>query len=438
MPNSVETPQPSHRFYRWELLALLFLAFFFHQGDRGIFGVVLPAIKADLHLTDSQLGLVGSVLFATLALLMPVTGYLGDVWSRKWIITGSLIFWSFATMVTGMARGVVDLILFRSVATAGGEAFYAPAAYSLLAQFHQKTRAIAMSVHQCAVYLGVIASGFAGGYIAQRWGWRAAFYIFGCGGILLGILFCFRLKNSPHDSAAGSSGNGDAAGSRVGPIEALGVLFRTPTALLLTVGFTAIVFVNNAYLIWAPTLVGEKFQLSLVVAGGFSMLYHHLAAMIGVLIGGRLSDAMVPSRRQFRLELQIVAMTLGIPVILFMGLANDLTATWIAMAGMGLCRGLYESNTQASLFDVIAPRYRASAVAMMIMVAFLVGSTSPWLLGCCCTYFADGKGLSYGFAAISSAYCVGGLAMFAALKYTFQRDYQAETLAASDVPSQHS
>ena len=57
---------------------------------------------------------------------------------------------------------------------------------------------------------------------------------------------------------------------------------------------------------------------------------------------------------------------------------------------------------QASLFDVIAPRYRASAVAMMTMVAFLIGSTSPWLLGSCCTLFANGNGLSYGFAALSA------------------------------------
>jgi MFS transporter, Spinster family, sphingosine-1-phosphate transporter len=420
MPTS---PEPPRRLYRWELLALLFVTFFFHQGDRGIFGVVLPAIKADLHLTDSQLGLVGSVLFATLAVLMPLTGYLGDVLSRKWIITGSLMFWSFATMITGKAQGVVDLILFRSIATAGGEAFYAPAAYSLIAQFHHKTRALALSIHQCAVYLGVIASGFIGGYVAQRWGWRSAFYIFGIGGIFLAVVLCLRLRNTPQESDGKEE---KKRGVKIGALEALSVLFRTPSAMLLTVGFTAIVFVNNAYLIWAPTLVGEKFGLSLTEAGGGSMLYHHLAAMIGVLIGGRLSDAMVLSRRQFRLELQVVAMTLGIPMILLMGLAQSALLTWIAMAGVGLCRGLYESNTHASLFDVIAPRYRASAVAMMTMVAFLAGSTSPWLLGCASNVFADGHGLSYGFAALSLAYLLGVIAIFTALKFTFQHDYKSE------------
>jgi MFS transporter, Spinster family, sphingosine-1-phosphate transporter len=427
-PTIVHRPLLASR-YRWELLGLLFLAFFFHQGDRAIFGVVLPAIKTDLQLTDAQLGIVGSVLFATLAVLMPITGYLGDIWSRKWIITVSLLFWSFATLVTGMARGMIGLVAYRSVATAGGEAFYAPAAYSLLGQFHQKTRALAMSVHQCAVYLGVIASGYLGGYIAEQWGWRSAFYMFGGGGILLGILFCFRLKDSPRASTP----HDDRIGARVGPVEALGVLFRTPTAVLITLAFTGYVFVNNAYLVWAPTFVGEKFHLSLGAAGGCSMLYYFLAATIGVLIGGRVSDAVVTSRRQFRLEFQIIVLFLGVPAILSMGFAGNLTATLAAMVGAGMSNGLYSSNIHAALFDVIAPRYRASAVAMMTTVAFLIGSTSPWLLGCCCTWFTNGNGLSYGFAALSAGYFAGGLALLAALKHTFHRDFYAETPVAPNV-----
>lgn len=430
MPDPVqsETSNKPNRSYRWELLAMLFFAFFFHQGDRALFGVVLPAIKTDLHLTDSQLGLVSSVLFATLAILMPITGYLGDIWSRKWIITISLIFWSFATTVTGMARGLWGLVVFRSVATAGGESFYAPAAYSLLAQFHKKTRALAMSVHQCAVYLGVIVSGYLGGAVADLWGWRSAFYIFGGGGIFLGLLICFRMKNSPKEVVLSNRApQKNEPAPRVGPVEALGVLFRTPSAILITIGFTAIVFVNNAYITWAPTLVGEKFDLSLAAAGGSSMLYHHLAAMIAVLIGGRITDVMVLKRRQFRLELQILSMGLGVPTIFFIGFTNSLTITWIAMAAMGICRGLYECNTQASLFDVIEPRYRASAIAMMIMSAFLIGSFSPWLLGYCCSYFDDGNGLSYGFAALSLAYGVGSLALLIALKFTLHRDFYVES-----------
>lgn len=415
-PSCLQSPRVPHRFYRWELLALLCGAFFLHQGDRAIYGVVLSSIRSDLGLTDAQLGLVGFTLFITIALMMPAAGYLGDIWSRKWIITGSVIFWSGATMVTGLAHGVIGLIAFRSVATAGGESMYAPAAYPLLAAFHQKTRALAMSIHQAALYVGVMVSGFLGGAIAERWGWRSAFYLFGGVGVALGAVLIFRLRDAPREAAPSSD-------EQIGPAQAAVVLFRTRTALLLTAGFTAIVVVNNAYMVWAPAFVEKKFGLSITQAGGYSMLYHHLAAMGGVLLGGRVSDAMVVRRRQFRLELQTAAMLLGVPAILWMGLAGSLTATWVAMAAVGLCRGLYESNTHASLFDVISPRYRASAVGAMVMIAFLIGSIPTWLLGYSEKIFPVGQGLSYGFASLSAAYLVGGLAVFVALRSTFAGDY---------------
>ncbi|MFZ2639786.1 MAG: MFS transporter, partial [Verrucomicrobiia bacterium] len=123
--SSVQAPAaqnpPFHRHYKWELLFLLCLAFFFHQGDRAIYGVVLSGIKTDLGLSDQQLGMVGSVLFLMLALTMPFAGYIGDRWKKNWIITCSLIFWSAATLFTGCVQGILGLIMLRSVATAGGE-----------------------------------------------------------------------------------------------------------------------------------------------------------------------------------------------------------------------------------------------------------------------------------------------------------------------------
>lgn len=441
--------------YKWELLALLSLAFFFHQGDRAIFGVVLSQIRADLALSDSQVGLVGSVLFLTLALLMPFAGYAGDRWPKERVITSCLLFWSAATLFTGFAGGIVGLVLLRSVATAGGESFYAPAAYSLLAKYHRETRSLAMSVHQAALYTGVMTSGFLGGWIAERWGWRSAFYAFGGAGILLGFVFIFRLRDrsavgqdglSAGDAHAGKNqGSSSAPGGRTagpapagaqsgearrnGPADAplplataLGLIFRVPTALLLTVAFTAIVFVNNAYVVWAPEFLREKGGLSLALAGGYAMFFHHLAALVGVLVGGWLSDRWARTRPTARLELQTVAMGLGVPAIAWMGLAPGVTATCVAMGLFGLCRGFYESNTHASLFDVIEPRARASAVAVMVMIAFLAGSLSPWLLGRMREIFPAGAGLGYGFASFAAIYAIGAGAVFLARLRFFARD----------------
>lgn len=417
-PIAVAAPRPN---YKWELLALLFCAFFFHQGDRAIYGVVLSGIKTDLGLADSQLGLVGSVLFAMLALMMPVAGYVGDYCDRKKIIVGSLIFWSFATMLTGLAGGVAALIAFRSVATAGGEAFYAPAAYPLLATHHTRTRSLALSIHQASLYIGVMVSGFLGGFVAQHWGWRSSFFVFGGGGIVLGAILNWRLLDAPAPVA--ESGN-----ERESVRSALGVLFRSPTALLLTAGFTAIVFVNNGYVVWAPAFLQERFHLTLAEAGGYAMFYHHLAALLGIVFGGWLSDRLAAVRPVFRPQMMAAAMLLGAPVIFLMVRAGSLVAACMAMAGFGLFRGLYEANTHAALFQVIAPRHRASAVGIMTMLAFLVGSLSPWLLGRLRESNAAGIGLAYGFSALSLAYVLGGLAVAAAVFFTFHHDCRPEEL----------
>ena len=412
-----------HRHYKWELLLLLCLAFFFHQGDRAIYGVVISEIGRDLGLAPSQLGMVGSVHFLTMALLMPCAGIVGDTLRKNWVITFCLLFWSSATVFTGCVQGIVGLIMLRSVATAGGEAFYSPAAYPLIAKFHRRTRALALSLHQAALYIGVMTSGFLGGWIAQRWGWRSAFYVFGGCGILLGLVFIFRLKDSPEPSSAGAEG----VGAR-GLLRAVGVIFRTPTALMLTVGLTAIVFVNNAFIVWGPEFLREKrADLPLALAGGYSMFWHHLPALIAISIGGPLTDYLVLRRPTVRLELQASAMALGVPSIILMGLAPSLTIACIGLALFGWFRGLYESNTHAALFDVVEHRHRASAVAIMVMIAFLVGSTSPWLLGECREWFGSGCGLSRGFVGLSSAYLIGAVAVATARLAFFRRDRLVES-----------
>lgn len=202
---------------------------------------------------------------------------------------------------------------------------------------------------------------------------------------------------------------------------ALGVLFRSPTALLLTAGFTAIVFVNNAYVVWAPVFLQERFHLSLTQAGGFAMFFHHLAALLGILFCGWLSDRRALTHPVFRPQLMTAAMLIGAPAIFLMGQAGTLVLACAAMAAFGLFRGIYEANTHA-LFQVISPRYRASAVGIMTMLAFLAGSLSPWLLGALRESSPPMQGLGIGFSALSGAYLVGGLAVLSAVLFTFHRD----------------
>ncbi|MDR2117886.1 MAG: MFS transporter [Planctomycetaceae bacterium] len=419
--------------YRWELLALLSCAFFFHQADRAIFGVLLSSIKEDLKLSDDQLGFAASVLFFTLAVMVPIAGYIADRFSKKWIITISLIFWSFATLLTGLAQGFAGIILFRSVATAGGESFYAPSAYPLLAAYHTATRSIAMAVHQAALYAGLMFSGFLAAGIAHYFGWRGAFFLFGCCGILLGGVFIFRLRDLPKNiiSSENQSNQPNQSDQQTNPSlslqkvslqKAISIFVRNPTVLLLTAGFTAIVFVNNAFVVWAPVFIESKFSVSKIEAGGYVMLYHHLTAFCGILCGGFLTDRLVVCFPRFRLFVQFSAMLLGAPAIYCFGMSGSLSAAWFAVAVFGLFRGFYETNTHAAVFDTVEPQYRGMTVGLMTMTAFLIGSTSTILLGRLSTIFGVKDGLSYGFALLSVAYLIGAIAVFTAMTFTFHRN----------------
>ena len=120
----------THKHYKWEVLALLWMAYLLNQADRQVFNTVLPQIQESLGIGDTEVGWIATIFNLCYALMVPLGGMAGDRLSRKWVTTIAILFWSVATMFTGLASGVIMLILLRSVATGGGEAFFGPANYS--------------------------------------------------------------------------------------------------------------------------------------------------------------------------------------------------------------------------------------------------------------------------------------------------------------------
>ena len=425
--------------YKWLLLAMLSLAFFFHQADRVLFGLLTIPIQEELKLTDLQIGWINTSLFCTLALMVPIAGFLGDRFSRKWIITLSLMFWSLMTACTGLVGGMCGLIFFRSVATGGGESFYAPSAYALLAAHHKETRSVAMAVHQAALYIGLMFSGalvawvlarlHAAAWVASVFGekgyWRPVFMIFGGVGLLLGIIFIWVLKDGAEETKGTDGTKGtDEKSERVENTlaQSLRAFFCNPSVVLNCIGFVAIVFANNAYLSWAPKFAARKFNLSVGAAGNGTMLYHHLCAFAAIIVAGFLTDAMVRrGNPRFRLLLQTVAMACGAPMLVWFGFAPTFVSAVVATMAYGVFRGLYETNTHASIFDVVHPAHRSSVVGLLNMIAFLTGSLSPLMIGALSDRMGL-RGFEIGFGILGSAYLVGAIAMAIAFFFTFKRD----------------
>ncbi len=403
--------------YKWLLLALLSLAYFFSQADRVLFGLLTIPIQEELHLTDLQIGFVNTALFMTLAFTVPIAGILGDRFNRKWVITVALMFWSLMTAVTGLVGGMCALVFFRSILTGGGEAFYGPSAYALLAAHHKETRSFALAVHQAALYLGLMFSGALVAWVLKAvGGWRVVFWVFGGSGFLLGVSFIWLLKDGERTSSGGEERVGGTfrAGCRA--------FFCCPTVVLNAIGFIAICFANNAYISWAPKFAAQKFGLTVGAAGNGTMLYHHLAAFIAILVAGYVTDAVIlRGHPRFRLALQSVAMLLGAPMLVWFGFAPTVASCFAATTLYGVFRGMYEANTQASAFDAVRPEHRSTVVALADLLAMLIGSLSPLLIGA----MSDRMGLAgfeRGFALMGGAYVVGALAMASAFFFTFNKD----------------
>ena len=405
------------------MLALLSCAFFFHQADRVLFGLLTIPIQEELHLTDLQIGWINTSLFCTLAVTTPLAGFLGDRFSRKWIITASLLFWSLMTACTGFVGGMCGLIFFRSIATGGGESFYVPSAFALIASHHKDTRSIALSIHQSALYIGLMFSGALVAWTLHLFGgWRPVFFTFGGLGFILGVVFIWALKDgegvkSEEKRVKSESGRGIR--------DSLKAYFGNPSALLATAGLMAVVFVNNAYLSWAPKFVARKFDLTVGVAGNGTMLYHHIAAFAAIMLGAFATDAFVKKSPRFRLGLQAAALILGAPMLMFVGFSSTVAGVWLAVAAYGVFRGLCEVNTHASLFDVVPPEHRSTAEGLATMIVFLVGSLSPLMIGALSDRYGI-RGFEIGFVVLGVSYVVGAAMLLLSFFFTFKKDRVVE------------
>ena len=401
--------------YKWELVALLWLAFFFNQADRQIFNIVLPLIRDDLNLTDADMGLIASVFTLIYGLLVPVAGLLGDKINKKYIIITALLFWSVATLCTGFCSGLVGLMILRSAATGGGEAFYAPSANSIISENHEtSTRATALSIHQTALYVGIIVSGYMVGALAEKYGWRETFYLFGGLGIILGTVLIFRIKKSKTVVAA------TEIASKSSVKEGVLVFFKTPSAVLLALAFAFMQFVGVGFLVWMPTFLHETFDFSLARSGFDATFYTHVAAFIGVLAGAKITDRLTQKFLPIRALIQMIGLLIGVPFLILMAKSHSIISVYIALFFFGISRGMYDSNIFASLYDVIEEKFRATATGFMLMFAFVVGSTSPYLLG----VLKPALGLSNGIASLSVIYFLSAFIILIAMLFTLKKDHQ--------------
>ena len=439
--------------YKWFVVAMLWLICFFNYADRQAIFSVFEPIKGEMQLSDAQLGVIGASFMWVYAAAAPLAGLVGDRFRRKTLILGGLIFWSFITVATAFSKNYTQLVICRAL-EGFGEAFYFPASMSLLSDYHgPDTRSRAMGVHQSSVYAGTIAGGSVAGVMADHFGWRSSFYLFGWFGVALGLVLLFFLKE-PQRGQAEAVANLDridliaeirsllkrpltrlvipvyigaslltlfivkGAAERILILVAMaaaGILIqvRTPMARVLILVFVGANFVAMIFLSWMPTYLKRQFGMSLSMAGASATFYLQIASMLGAIAGGVLADRLARKHRSGRMMAQAVGLFAGAPFIFLTGWTLSIPVLVLAMIGFGYFKGMYDSNIWASLYDVVRPERRATAVGVMNAIGWLGGGVGTYAIGVAAPVF----GMSGCLSANSVVYLLVGLLMIFGVKF---------------------
>ncbi|HZV50122.1 MAG TPA: MFS transporter [Candidatus Dormibacteraeota bacterium] len=357
-------------------LALMVAINFLNYADRWVASAAAPQIQRDFHLSDFQVGLLGTAFLLVYAIGAIPFGYWADRGLRRTVIATGVAVWSCATVFSGLVTSYLQLFIARAVLGVG-EAGYYPAGASLLSDhFPRERRGRAMSIWNAGSVLG-IAAGFAGGgLIAARYGWRTAFFLAAIPGLVLALLAY--LMREPLRGAAEAVGPRLRRAREATPGSLLRLL-RIPTLRWLIVAHTLLYFVLAANAFWLPTVLGRRFGLSLGAAGLLSGAVLVVGGLIGTLLGGWIGDRLSHRRPTGPLEVGIAgfAVAAGTIVVALLGPMSlgGVPVFVPAFFVTVVCVYLYQGPFTAVAQNVVTPGLRAGAVALLLLIAHVLGDS---------------------------------------------------------------
>jgi MFS family permease len=391
-------------------LLILFVINLLNFFDRQLLGALGEPVRKEFHLSDTGLGLLGTVFTLIYALVGLPFGRLTDRWARTTLIAIGTAFWSLLTAASGLAQSYTQLFISR-LGVGIGEATCAPASQSLIGDlFPPRQRALAMGVFMLGLPAGIFVAYITAGAIGAAWGWRAAFLIACIPGLVFAVL-ALRLPEPIRGAL-------DVAMQAVPVRSPYAAVLKLPTMWWIILSG---IFHNfNMYAINAfQTPFLQRFhEMSLREASNVSAISVGAVGAIGLLAGGWLADKVSAKRRNGRLLVSACCMALAAPCIFFaLSQPKGATATFMTLMSIGtMTMYVYYATVYSAIQDVIVPGLRGTAVAIYFCAMYILGaSLGPVATGILSDHFAHQAMFSAGATTMTEAFKATGLhsAMYA-------------------------
>ncbi len=390
----------------------MWIAYFLNYCDRQAVFAMFPVLKAELNLTDLQLGLTGSIFLWVYGLCCPIAGQIGDKHSKRSLVLISLVIWSLVTFATGFAMSALVLLALRA-AMGVSESLFMPSAIALTANAHAPAkRSLAIAALTTAQIAGTVGGGWFGGWMAQQGRWREAFFVLGAIGLLYALPYSKFLRGVNEESSVETKKSGAKL--------AVAELAETPTFLVLCAVFPMFVFGLWLLYGWLPTFLHEKFRLNLADSAFNATVFLQGATLFGMVGGGMLADWMYHRTKAARLWLLAASLLLCAPCLHALGSVESLAATRMAAMGFGLFSGFFMANIFPSAFEVVPADTRASAVGVLNLFGAVVSGFAPLLGG----MWKKTVGIERLLSGTALVYLVGAILLLLCIRFLFKRDYQ--------------
>ncbi|MBB3839160.1 MFS family permease [Runella defluvii] len=383
--------------YPWILVGLLWVVALLNYMDRQMLATMRPSMQIDIAELQqaTNFGRLMAVFLWVYAFMSPVAGMIGDRLNRKWLIVGSLFVWSGVTFAMGYATSFSQLYVLRALMGIS-EALYMPTGLAMIADFHSsRTRSMAIGVHLSGNYMGQALGGF-GATIADKFSWNTAFQAFGMIGMAYAVVLIVFLREKNKSELieeTASLKNQD----KVPLLKGLGVLLGNPAFWLILLLFSVPSLPGWAVKNWLPTLFADKLHIEMGQAGPLSTITTSLSSLIGVIIGGYLSDRWVQKHLRGRIYTSIIGLVLTIPALLLIAYGTTITHAIAAGMCFGLGFGMFDGNNMPILCQFVSAKYRATGYGFMNMMGIMAGALITEWLG----KSTDSGGLAGDFALLA-------------------------------------